>query len=248
MKFEYTGDVPPGELALPPVVWERGSLDGLVVTGTNYLNFVQAVKELEIPCVIFGNNLIGASPGDGVHTVAFNIEAGARKATKYLIEMRHRKIWFVGDTTLPWYSRCYQGYRSVMRRRGLAARSVEEERPCTSPFDYGVACAHKLIEQGLPVSALIAGDDEIALGLLSAFSQRGVKVPDDVSVIGFDDLEELRFFRPALSTVRVPKQRLGQEMAHLLSELLNEPSLPPTTRMVPTELLVRESSAEFRKR
>ena len=248
MKFDYTGDVPPEELALPSVIWERGSLDGLIVTGTNYLNFVQAIKELEIPCVVFGNNLIGASPRHGVHAVAYDSEAGAREATKYLIELRHRKVWFVGDTTLPWYSRCYQGYQSVMRRRGLVPLAVEEGKPYTSSFDYGVACAHQLIEQGLPLSALIAGDDEIALGLLSAFSQRGVRVPDDVSVVGFDDLEELRFFRPALTTVRVPKQRLGQEMAHFLYELLDKPNLPPTTRMVPTELLVRESSAEFRKR
>ncbi|MGH9326576.1 MAG: LacI family DNA-binding transcriptional regulator [Terriglobia bacterium] len=246
IKFDYSADTPPADLALPSVVWERGTLDGLIVTGTNYLNFVQAIRELGMPFVVFGNNLIGAHHRDGVYAVAYNSEAGARKATKYLIELRHRKISFVGDTELPWYWRCFQGYSGAMQRHGLTPHAVRVGDSCSSPFDCGVTCANQIIKQGLRSSALIAGDDEIALGLLSVFSQRGVRVPDDVSVVGFDDLEELRFFRPALTTVRVPKQRLGQELARFLSELLNGLNLPPTTRTVPTELIVRESTSEFR--
>jgi len=70
-----------------------------------------------------------------------------------------------------------------------------------------------------------------------------VRVPDDISLVGFDDIEGLKFVRPLLTTVRVDKEKIGEELAKLLFELLQNRDLPPVKRTVSTELLVRESSA-----
>lgn len=77
----------------------------------------------------------------------------------------------------------------------------------------------------------------------SSLNQSGVRVPDDVSLISFDNVEELKFFRPLLTTVRVANEKGREELAKLFFELIEHRALPPVKRMVPTELLVRESSA-----
>jgi LacI family transcriptional regulator len=242
MQFDYAPDAPPNRLHLPPVIWERGAQDGLVIAGTNYPNFINAVKALRIPFVVFGNNLVGDVPVQALHSVWFDNEGGTRKSTEYLIELGHKNIWCVVDTTKPWYARCYEGYRRAMKQHQLRPRKLDV-RIADSPFNAGVEGAKQLLQLKPRLSAIVAGDDEIALGMLSGLDQHGVRVPDDVSLVGFDDIEGLKFVRPLLTTVRVDKEKVGEELAKLLFELLEHRELLPVKRMLPTELLVRESSA-----
>jgi LacI family transcriptional regulator len=242
MQFDYPPDAPPNRLILPPVIWERGALDGLVIAGTNYPNFINAVKALRLPFVVFGNNLVGDLQIQDLHSVWFDNEGGTRRSTEYLIELGHQNIWCMVDATKPWYGRCYAGYLQAMEQHQLRPQKLEVGIE-NSPFNAGVEGAKQLLQLKAPLTAIVAGDDEIALGVLSVLNQSGVRVPDDVSLVGFDDIEELKFVRPLLTTVRVPKEKVGEELAKLLFELLEHRALPPVKRTVPTELLVRESSA-----
>ena len=246
IQFDYPPDATPNRLMLPPVIWERGALDGLVIAGTNYPNFINAVKSLGIPFVIFGNNLVGDVAIQDLHSVWYDNEGGTRKSTEYLIELGHVNIYCVLDSTKPWYRRCYDGYLQAMDQHRLQPQKMDV-RIEDSVFNAGVHGAKQLLALKRPISAIIAGDDEIALGILSGLNQSGVKVPDDVSLVGFDDIEGLRYVSPLLTTVRVPKEKIGEELAKLLFELLDNPYLPPVKRIVPTELLVRESSTRPRK-
>ena len=246
MRFDYPSDVAANQLILPSVIWERGAVDGLVIAGTNYPNFIEAIRTLGIPFVLFGNNLIGTLRTADLHSVWFDNEGGTLQATEYLIEIGHRDIWCLADTTKPWYARCYEGYIKAMQRRQLVPHKLEI-RIEGSAFQAGAEGAKRLLEIKQPVSAIVAGDDEIALGVLSGLNQNGARVPDDISLVGFDDIEELKLVSPPLTTVRVSKEKVGEELARLLFELLGHPDLPPMKRVVPTELVIRDSCARARK-
>ncbi|HYA23043.1 MAG TPA: LacI family DNA-binding transcriptional regulator [Terriglobales bacterium] len=242
VRMDYSPETAVDELALPAVIMERSAIDGLIVAGTNHLNLIEALRGLEIPFVVFSNNLSARSGVDNLHSVGFDSEDGTRQATEYLLGLHHRNIWCIADISIPWYARCYQGYAEGMRQAGLEPKRVNRAQG-NSPFRYGKECAAWLLDQKLPVTAIVGGDDEIALGVLATMRERGIRVPEHLSVVGFDDLEELQYCRPALTTVRVDREKVGEELAKLLFERLETPSMPPVQRLLPTQLVVRETCA-----
>ena len=244
MRFDYPREVPTSELILPRVIWERGTVDGVILAGTNYPNFVRAIKNLDMPFVLFGSNLIGRMSFEDINTVWFDHEGGTKKSSEYLIALGHQQIWFAADLSLPWYRRCYQGYLKAMNEHELKPQRLEVQGGGT-PFEYGVDCAHEISKLGEQVSAVVAGDDEIALGVLSGLNRLGIQVPEQISLVGFDELEEMiKYLHPPLTTVSVPKEEVGQEMARVLFERLANPDLRPVKRLIPTELVIRQSCAE----
>jgi DNA-binding LacI/PurR family transcriptional regulator len=242
VRMDYLPDTPADELALPAVIMERSAIDGLIVAGTNYPNLIEALRSLEVPFVVFSNNLSTHSGVDNLHSVGFDSEDGTRQATDYLQALHHRDIWCITDISIPWYARCYEGYAKAMRQAALEPRRVNLAQ-MESPFAYGKQCAAWLLDQKLPVTAIVAGDDEIALGVLATMGERGLRSPEHLSVVGFDDLEELKYCRPALTTVRVDREKVGEELAKLLFERLETPRMPPVQLMLPTQLVVRETCA-----
>lgn len=244
MRFDYPREVPTSELILPRVIWERGTVEGVILAGTNYPNFVRAVKNLDMPFVLFGSNLIGRMSLEGIDTVWLDHEGGTEKSTQYLIALGHQQIWFAADVRLPWYRRCYQGYLKAMNDHELKPHRMELQVGGTL-FEYGVDCAQEISKLGEQVSAVVAGDDEIALGVLSGLNRLGIQVPEQISLVGFADLEEMiKYLHPSLTTVRVPKEEVGQELAKVLFERVANPDLRPVKRLIPTDLVIRQSCAE----
>jgi LacI family transcriptional regulator len=242
VRLDYSPDTAADALALPSVIMERSAVDGLIVAGTNHLNFIEALRALEVPFVVFSNNLSARNDISNLHAVGFDSVDGTRQATEYLLGLHHRNIWCIADISLPWYARCYEGYSKAMQHATLQPRRVNLAQR-GSPFNYGRECAASLLDQKQPVTAIVAGDDEVALGVLAAMGERGLRAPEHLSVVGFDDLEELQYCRPALTTVRVDREKVGEELAKLLFERLETPRMPPVQRLLPTQLVVRETCA-----
>src|SRR5579864_4173204 len=242
VRFDYSPDNPVSELSLPSVIAERGTVDGLIVAGTNYANFIEGLRDVGVPFVVFANNLNAESGVEGLNWVGFDNEDGMRQATEYLIHLSHRDIWCIADTEILWYARCFAGYAKAMSQAGLEPRRVELPQK-ESPFQYGRDCAAWLVKNRVAITAIVAGDDEIALGVLATLRENEIRVPEDLSLVGFDDVDELKYFRPALTTVRVEREKVGEELAKLLFELLQAPKNLPIRRMVPTKLIIRESCA-----
>jgi len=242
VRMDYSPETAAHELALPAVIMERSAIDGLIVAGTNHLNFIEALRGLEVPFVVFSNNLSTRNAVESLHAVGFDSEDGTRQATEYLLGLHHLDIWCIADISIPWYARCFSGYAKAMQQAALQPRRVSLAQK-ESPFAYGRECAAWLLDQNLPVTAIVAGDDEIALGVLATMQERGLRAAEHLSVVGFDDLEELKYCRPALTTVRVEREKLGEELAKLLFERLQTPKMPPVQRLLPTQLVVRETCA-----
>jgi DNA-binding LacI/PurR family transcriptional regulator len=223
-------------------ILERGTIDGLIVAGTNHGNFIEALRQVGIPFVVFANNVTKNTVLEELHSVGFDSEDGTRQATEFLINLHHRHIWCIADPNIPWYARCYRGYAKSMAKAELHAQLVDVPQK-ELPYQYGKKCAAWLLESKKAATAIVAGDDEIALGVLAMLREKGMQVPGDLSVVGFDDLEELKYFHPGLTTVRVDRERVGEELAKVLFELLERPNMSPVKRMVPTQLVVRETCA-----
>jgi DNA-binding LacI/PurR family transcriptional regulator len=241
-RFDYSKDIHPEKLQLPTVIWERGAADGLIIAGTNHPNLINAVIEIRVPFVVFGNNLTDSAEAYVSHSVSFDNKGGTCQATEHLIRLQHRDIWCAADRRLPWYRRCYEGYLEAMEKSGLDPKGLDVVFE-SSASDYGIECAKQILRTGKPPTAVVAGDDEIALGMVSVFNRNGIRVPQDISLVGFDNIEELKYFEPRLTTVHVDREQIGEELAKLLFERIQNPDLPPIRRMMPTTLVVRDSCA-----
>jgi LacI family transcriptional regulator len=175
-----------------------------------------------------------------VPVVSVDQFAGARLATEHLLALGHRRVWHVAGPT-DWLEaqERVEGWRAALTDAGLDA-------PPPIVGDWSPASGHRAglrLSAEPDVTAVFVANDQMALGLLHALHQRAVRVPEDISVVGFDNIPESEFLIPALTTVRQDFDELGRRGLRLLMDLMDG-SLPTTSagRVAPT-LVVRRSTA-----
>lgn len=233
-------------IELPRIIREHGSIDGILLAGINYPNLRRYMEKLGLPYVIFGNNLLTGSLAYPVrHAVCFDEQGGAREAVKLLIELGHRRIAWVGNLSKAWYRRRYEGYRVAMQSKRLALSLVDlsDEQ---NDEELGRRALPILLRRFPKTSAILAQDDEAACGLLDGMRKLGIRVPQDLSLVGYDDIAEIRYVTPLLTTVRVPKEKVGWAMADLLFRSIAAANILPAPLPLPTELVIRESCGRTR--
>jgi DNA-binding LacI/PurR family transcriptional regulator len=241
LSYRYSAHVPWKELHLPKVVQRRDMVDAVILAGTNTPNLLQLMSHRGIPFVALGNNVV-LKENDGLHfdAVFSDDVQGAHEMTAYLQQLGHRDIWFVGNTFLPWSTRCYQGYRRAIEQGGLKLHLSEIDS--TDDAEVGYLGTKSLLNTGLPVTAILGVTDEACEGIYRALRERGLQVPDDVSVAGCNDsLGSL--LSPPLTTIREFPQLLGKRMVDLVIQRIAHPDLPPQQVTIPTELVKRASCA-----
>ena len=169
---------------------------------------------------------------------------GARAAAEYLFALGHVSIGFIGGPPgSPLSVDRERGYVDALRSNGF---SPDHKLMVAGDFsaESGVRATEALLARGLPITALVCANDEMALGALRAVRDRGLSVPADMSIIGFDDIRLARFIDPPLTTVAQPMQEIGREAMTLLIELLADPSTAARKRVLPTQLIIRGSTAK----
>jgi DNA-binding LacI/PurR family transcriptional regulator len=168
--------------------------------------------------------------------------AGGYQATSYLAALGHRKIAFVsGPAELGSVQERYRGYLDALAKAGIdASGQVCLDGQFTEQF--GMSALPHLIAPADPPTAAFVASDYIALGVLSAAETHGIRVPEDLSIVGFDDIRFSQYVRPRLTTVRSPFDRLAQVGVELLFERLADRDAPARTEVLPVELVVRESA------
>ncbi|SDR77118.1 DNA-binding transcriptional regulator, LacI/PurR family [Microterricola viridarii] len=170
-------------------------------------------------------------------------EQGARLATQHLIDLGHREIAHVtGPASSYSARRRAEAYRSVLTEAGLTV-------PPTLVGDWtaasGLARGREIAASEHPPTAVFVANDQMALGVLHAFHERGWKVPEQISVVGFDDSDDAEAYWPALTTVHQNFDEVGQRATSLLISLIDgEPA--PQNALVQTHLVVRDSTAPAR--
>jgi LacI family transcriptional regulator, repressor for deo operon, udp, cdd, tsx, nupC, and nupG len=178
----------------------------------------------------------------GVTTVQVDNTAAAEEATRYLINLGHRDIAFIaGPMDSPICIDRDRGYE-----QGLTQAGITRNPALTVVGDFsvesGIRCLESLFDGRGKFTAVFCSNDEMAMGALRAIRTRGLSVPKDISVIGFDDIRFARYTEPPLTTVAQPKEELGQEAMTLLLDILRGVSPPGRKRVLPTQLVVRGST------
>ena len=191
--------------------------------------------------------LLGEQYDEGIDHVGVDSVAAARAATTHLVEAGRQRIAAVGlqphlanQTALQRVT----GYRMALQDSG---RPLEHELEVSVERLHradGARAFERLLELPDPPDALFCFTDELALGAMRVAWQCGVRIPEDVAVVGFDDIEDGRWSRPSLTTVSPDKERLAQVAVGRLLDLVGGSREPATSTATPYRLLVRESSAD----
>ncbi len=219
------------------VLLER-RIDGLIVaTVASDAAFAQALAALRVPLVLVDRSLEGVSADQ----LRIDHEQGAYLATRHLLELGHRRIVCIGG---PASTQVVQlragGYRRALDEAGIEAQAVVD---CAFTSPAGHAAAQVLLAGDTRPTAIFAGNDMIALGVLRAAAERGLQVPQQLSVVGFDDIEVSRYLHPALTTVGQRIGQLGEQAAERLLARIRKPGLAAEQRLIEPTLMLRESTA-----
>ncbi|WP_047285100.1 LacI family DNA-binding transcriptional regulator [Pseudomonas protegens] len=215
-------------------------IDGLIVTSAGGdSGLAQGLAGVRTPMVIVDRGLEGVN----ADLVRIDHQHGAYLATRHLLELGHRDIACIGG---PGNTSVAQmrlaGFQQALREAGVEAPA---ERILESDFSStgGYRAAAQLLDGGQPPSAIFAGNDMMGIGVLRAAAERNIRVPSELSVIGFDDILMSRYVYPALTTVGQSILQLGETAAELLLRRIACRELPVDQRIVTPNIVLRESTA-----
>jgi DNA-binding LacI/PurR family transcriptional regulator len=218
----------------------RKRVDAVLVLGLNPIaEEVAALSALGGPVAIVGTDIPGWA------SVRIDDQEAARCAVRHLIDLGHRRVGFIGGETDDLLRSVLPGDRRVGYRAELAAASLPAAPELEAVGEFtvsgGHAAAARLLQLAEPPTALFAASDEMAMGAVQAIRRAGLRVPQDVSVIGIDDHEMAELME--LTTVAQPVAAQGVLAAEMILDALADPDRPRTAVTVPTELVVRSTTA-----
>jgi LacI family transcriptional regulator len=191
--------------------------------------------------IVLAKRLLGAGR---IPSVTADNAAGSALAVAHLAGLGHTRIAHVsGPQTLSTGLVRRRGYLQAIRDRGLP-EDPELLVTCTAWTEQeGARAVGDLLDRGVPFTAVVAGHDRVALGAYDALAARGLSCPEDISVVGFNDMPFMDKMRPALTTVRVAHYEIGAEAARLLLDTFTDPHRPARGVLLQPTLVVRSSTA-----
>lgn len=219
----------------------EGATDGaILVLPRGHSSSLDELQRRKIPFVVVDHR---GELGTDVPSVSATNWSGGRAATEYLLSLGHRRIAVIGGgATLRCSIDRIAGYRSALEEAGIP---IYPEYICQGEFmqqtGYEQTCA--LLELPEPPTAIFAGSDLQAMGVYSALRARGITIPDEISVVGFDDIPLASLVSPALTTVRQPLVEMGRVATTMLLRLIMQEPLDSIRVELATTLIVRESCA-----
>jgi DNA-binding LacI/PurR family transcriptional regulator len=213
-------------------------LDGIIVTSSRVgALYLPMLEEMGVPIVLVNNQY----PGTFVHAVMIGNVEGSRAAAKHLIDLGHERIAYIGDQSgFQSDAERFAGYRATLK----AARIPFQQELVShgdGKTEAAITAMNKLLQLADLPTAVCCYNDMTALGALQAIHSRGLRVPEDISVTGFDDLFFASYTQPPLTTVRQPMSRMGELAMESLLRLMSGEKMVGTIRVDP-ELVVRKST------
>lgn len=226
------------------VCLERHPL-GILFLGSDLEFFKERFDRLEIPCVLVTNS--AAELGfDNLSSVSTDDEAGAQAAVEHLLKLGHRNIGILGgymEKSHAAHTR-YRGCEKAFAKQGMKLEPGRQYRSAFFSMEEGYHAMEQLFEQMPELTAVFAMADVLAVGAIRAIRDRGLRVPEDVSVIGFDGIELGNYLSPRLTTVRQARERIAdRSLEILLSDIAGE--RPAVHELLPFDIVEGESAAKI---
>lgn len=229
---------PQKELAYLSIL-ENEDVGGLIIAPTSEnVGEVAQLADAGLPIVVIDRRVTSGN----VDMVLSDNVAGARSAIEHLIDLGHQRIGHIGGPLhLTSGRERYQGYREAMQDAGLVV-DLEWVRFGDHKHESGYKYALELLAVDPPLTALFIENNMMTLGALNAIHERHRRIPEDIAVVGFDDVPWSKSLNPPLTVVAQPMLEIGYRAASLLLERIEAPDLPSRVEVLPTNLIVRASS------
>ena len=217
---------------------KQRNLDGIIIIGMYPDEFYRQMKKTQIPIVLIDSYC----EDHYYHSVRIDDAYGSYLATSYLLRHGHRDIaLFVGQVKENGVmKKRLVGYRQALDELGIAFR---EEYVFEGQTDYesGIVLARRMVEAGLPTTGIVAAADILAIGAIKGLNKMGLRVPEDYSIIGFDDLEIANYMTPGLTSIRQQISLKGKRAVELLLKHIADPALTKQEEILPLSLVERDS-------
>ncbi len=215
------------------------SLDGIVILGMYPSDEIQDYKKSGIPTVMVD---CYCDHDHYFHSVRTDDCYGGYLATEYLIKNGHRRIAFVSGEIKEIgvsYMR-YLGYKDALEEYGIP---FDEKLIIngTINYEFGIEAANRIMKSNLDITAVFSTADIVAVGMVKGFRKEGVKIPEDISIIGFDDVYDSIICDPSITTVRQNIEMKGAAVAELIVSAAKNPKCPKKQIIIPIEIVERES-------
>ncbi len=220
---------------------QERKVDGIIVLTGKLADATLVDMAANIPVVVTGRRL--SAPN--LFSIDFDNTEGACLAVRHLHALGHRRVAFIsGPLDHPDATQRLQGYREETQRKDMA---LDDSLVVYSDYQEsgGFRAMNELLSASVQFTAVIAANDQMAYGARLALHRAGLRVPEDVSLLGFDDLPHSAFTLPPLTSVRQSVYEIGTSAAKAMFDLLNKRN--PPSRLVEAELVVRESTRIFRR-
>ncbi|MER5177383.1 LacI family DNA-binding transcriptional regulator [Streptomyces sp. NPDC002896] len=217
----------------------EGGVDGLLTVAPQQ-SAAAALTELSTPFPVV---TVGSGSGAGIPGVTVDQHLGARLATGHLLDAGHRRVWHVAGPE-DWQE---AQDRADGWRAALAAAGIEPPEPPLSgdwsPLSGYRAGQELVVRAGRELTAVFVANDQMALGVLRALREAGLRTPHDVAVVGFDDIPEAEFFAPPLTTVRQDFTAVGRRSITLLLDRIEGRESSPPRIVIEPQLIIRTSTS-----
>ncbi len=222
-------------------IGQHALIDGLamMVSDTMVAGVGPTLAELKVPIVVLDDEIEGVEHD----AVIIDQQQGALAMMHHLINnCGAKRVFFVGgvETNIDTQAR-YKAYRDSLKKGGL---KFHKDDVYHLDYTYGSAyrlAVDRVAEWAGPKHFVFAANDEMAAGIIAGANAKGVAVPNELGVVGFDDTRVAQMIKPPLTTVRVPMSKMGATAIELLCQRIAEPDRPMTTVSLPAELVVRDS-------
>ena len=226
---------------VPRFLLER-NVDGIIVAGKVNDRLISYMDSLGLPIVLLDYEMKKTDHS----AVLIDNWRGATLAVEHLLGLGHRKIAFLGgDMHHPSISERHEAYRSALEQAGVSPEKVYEitKNEGTS-IEGGASAAQMLLASGATPTAIFAANDAMAIGCMRHLKSLGMRIPQDVAVVGFDDIEMSSHIEPDLTTIRVLKEELGKIAVQRIVDIINTKTKTIVTTRVPVELIIRGSTVD----
>ena len=216
---------------------DAGRTAGIILVGQwHHHDLLNTLADRQLPLVVWGAHL----PDQRYRCVGGQNVLGGRLAGEHLLEQGCRTIAFLGDRGLPEVAQRYRGFTAALRKQGIKHdAALRKDIPFLAPAARQATL--KWLDEGITPDGLFAASDLLAMAAIGALRERGLDVPRNVLVVGYDDVDFAAHFHPSLTTVRQPFQSGAEAMVDGLLDLLGH-TPKPFVQELPTGLIVRESS------
>ncbi len=228
---------------------ERASIEAMLARQVD--GFIAATARLDVePLAVaiargLSVVLVNRTFEDGsISACTVDDRRGSELAVRHMVELGHERIAYVaGPQNVSTGHRRYLGFTAAMESAGLPVPPERVSYAGTFTEEAGMRAAAEVLRADPTVTAIITANDRLAIGCYDALAELGLSCPDDVSIVGFNDMMFIDRLRPPLSSVRVPQQEIGYAAADLLLEEMADDSAPPRELMLEPTLVVRGSTA-----